>query len=685
MDARLAPYVPYPLFTEACRSWSKPPGQREYRPDVPRLRTNLQREHGLITHDVGQSGLLEGPRAPRLPEEKIVEMTEVKKHNRPWMIPGVGLSPACLRSSPAQAFSQVMPVPERTTTNLATTVCRPTSSVYTRVGSNSPLCRQQAFWQTIFSRPQVNSPGQHNTASTPQATIGLHGCESPTVGKQLQHQGISNAPNDVESSGGGSATTYFSDTSGIAYFLPSALSFSSSTRSSILKNSNDLFINTNAQSWGLGEWPSTRAVEEREANATGTYLPLGHTPSPAVLDSAHSYGWWDVLRTPFLVNTPTPTSLLSVSASPISPSRFADSMAQAQAQALQEVLLNVPSLASMTGKTAGNDTSTAATIRLQTSDDISSEGVRNRSYAPTKSAPPDMQSPPPRTTSLCPDVLAQYQAPLPQPQYASPPRYLMPTASPLQPTQQIHTESVQTNTQMSMTLQQQPRRPPIPMPVPIAPTDSYPSHQFANPRQPPLPSIASPMFFRTVLHPDIDNSTDNNATIPLPYPDHLPPHIPNSSTVSAPTLDSSRSYHSSAPSSKQKGMFSSSLERMKRNRALEHDRDRDGMDFCCRGIADEVVTIKFEPPPREKAHGRRAHEGKASTEGSKVQTRANERLGEVRRMPTVKELRETRVGHQGGRKERELRQWQGYLEGPGHRKEESLGKSVGRWMAGLLR
>jgi len=60
-----------------------------------------------------------------------------------------------------------------------------------------------------------------------------------------------------------------------------------------------------------------------------------------------------------------------------------------------------------------------------------------------------------------------------------------------------------------------------------------------------------------------------------------------------------------------------------------------------------------------------------------------ERPKEMRRMPTVRELRETRGGQ--GHGVHEAARWQGHGREFGHHKEESLGKSVGRWMAGLLK
>jgi len=614
MDARLTPYVPHPLFQETCRSWSRPPGQREHWPNVRRLRTDLQYEDGSISaYTSAQSRQLEAPRAPPLQAEKITEMTEVKNHKRPWMIPGVGLSPACLRSSPAKLAPQVVLESRRTITSPAVPAFRPSSSVYTRQEPNSPLCQQQAFWQTVFSSPQVHSPVHDQTTTTPQLKIVPTDCESLAIRQKQQHQDVHNV-SDAQSSGGGSATTYFSDTSGIAYFLPGALSFTSSTRSSsMIKNSDDLFINTNTQSWDLGEWPSARSGNASELKHTGT-------SSPAVLDSAHSYGWWDVLRTPFLVNTP------AVTESPASASGLAIPMAQAQADALKEVLLNVPSLASVSANAFTNDTSNVATFPTQKLDINSSEDKHNHHFRLDRPEPPmNMRSPPPRTTSLLADALSSHDhTHQPEAQYRSHPRDLLPFRTPLQPVPTHTQPSFGMDAIMPLPLQQQRRRPPLPMPISTAPTDSHRLHPFAIPLN---QSIASPMFFHTVLNPsnEIDTHNNNNATPVIPRPERPPPlpPIPVTETFSTCALGAARTHLPPAPGSKQRGMFSNSLERVKRDRGRNRDRDRDldGMDFCCRGIADKLVTLEFEPPPRVDRAGRRAAEKDISMEGARHQLR----------------------------------------------------------------
>jgi len=677
MDARLAPHVPCPLFTETCRSWSCTPGQRTHWPNVPRLRTNLQYEDEPIPHTLVQSPPLEIPQSPQHPKEKVTEMAEVKNHKRPWMIPGVGLSPACLRSSPAKPLSQAMPTPERTITNPVFTAYRPSSSVYTPAEPRtSPLYRQQAFWQTVFSSPRLGSPVHHHTTAD-QTMISQSNRES-TIGKHSQGHNVDTLPDEVESSGSGSATTYFSDTSGIAYFLPSALSFTSSTRSSMIKNSNDLFIKTNAQSWGLGEWPDGRAVEESEINVTGTKSYQACTPSPAAMNSAHSYGWWDVLRTPFLVSTPASR------ASPASACGLASSMAQAQAQALKEVLLNVPSLASMSPNTITNDTGNVATLRLQKAGTNSSEDTQKHHDATDRPEPPaDRHLLPPRTTSLLADALSpRHQDPQQDSWYAARSHYLMPTAAPLQPAR-IYTETpTQMDTHIPLPLQPH-HRLPIPMPIPIPPTNLNHLHSVADPLN---SSIASPLFFRTVLNPANDINTDNNNhTTAVSRPDCPPPlpPIPNTNSFHSSTVDTTRSHLPPAPGSSQNGMFSNSLERIKRDRGRQRDRNLEGMDFCCRGVPDEIVTLEFEPPPREGRHGYRAAGDEPSVKSTGRSMGKQERPKEMRRMPTVRELRETRGGQ--GHGVHEAARWQGHGREFGHHKEESLGKSVGRWMAGLLK
>jgi len=107
------------------------------------------------------------------------------------------------------------------------------------------------------------------------------------------------------------------------------------------------------------------------------------------------------------------------------------------------------------------------------------------------------------------------------------------------------------------------------------------------------------------------------------------------------------------------------------------------MDFCCRGVPDEVVTLEFKPPPREGRHGHRAAGDEPSVKSTGRDTKHTGKLGEVRRMPTVRDLREMRGRHGHGMRGEE--RWQGHGKELGRHKEESIGKSVGRWMAGLLR
>jgi len=221
------------------------------------------------------------------------------------------------------------------------------------------------------------------------------------------------------------------------------------------------------------------------------------------------------------------------------------------------------------------------------------------------------------------------------------------------------------------------------MPIAIAPTNLNHLHSFADPLN---SSIASPLFFRTVLNPsnDIDTNTKNNITTTVPRPDRSPPlpPIPNINPFSTHTPDTIRIHPPSAPGSKQKGMFSNSLERMKRDRG-QRDRNLEGMDFCCRGVPDEIVKLEFEPPPREGRHGHRAAGDEASVKITGRSIGKQERPKEMRRMPTVRELRETRGGQ--GHGVHEAIRWQRHGSEFGHHMEESIGKSVGRWMAGLLK